>query len=104
MDYEANVWLVDAHTESYRGNNDIKTLHEEIVLCGRAGRRVKTGMICSRLDVVGLQHSRKLLNLFARQTIYDAALSRILLNELYYLLVDVFCLMSYFIIKVGTVE
>ena len=55
-------------------------------------------MIRCRLDVVGFEHGSQFFHLLARDAIDDAALSVVLLDELYYLAVDVLCLLPYLII------
>ena len=104
MNHKAHVGLVYSHTESNSGNDYVEALHQKVVLCCRACRRVETGMICRSLDIVGTQHCGQFFDLLARQTINDAALAGVLPYELNYLLVYILRLMPYLIIKVRTVE
>ena len=62
---ETHIRLVDTHTESYRCHNHIQFFHKEVVLCLGACLRVKSGMIGSSLDVVGLQNGCQLFHLLA---------------------------------------
>ena len=61
-------------------------------------------MIALGFDVVGLQHIGQILYLLTRQTIDDAALARVLLDETHNVLVDVLGLGTHLVVEVGTVE
>ena len=61
-------------------------------------------MVCGSLDVVCLQYGCQFLYLLSRQTVDDAALSRMLAYELDDILVHILRLRPYFIIKVGAIE
>ena len=98
MYYEAYIRFVNAHSEGYRSHDDVNALHEEVVLRLRTRSRVESGMIRCRLDVIGLEHGSQFFHLLARDAIDDATLSVMLLDELYYLSVDVLCLLPYLII------
>ena len=62
---KAHIGLVYAHSEGYRGADDINAFHEEIVLRLVSYGVVQAGMICCRLYVVGHQHFCQLLHLLA---------------------------------------
>ena len=104
MDDKAYVRLVDAHAEGDGSHDDVNLLHQEVVLCLRTQRRLKTGMVGGCLDIVGLQYFRQLLHLLARQTVDDAALAGVQLDEADDVLVDIDGLGTYLVIEVGTVE
>ena len=61
-------------------------------------------MIRSCRNIISLQNRSKFFHSLSRKTIYDSALPRMLFYELYYVLVYVLCLGSYFIIQIGTIE
>ena len=61
-------------------------------------------MIGRSLDVVGPQHGSQFFHLLARKAVNDAALPRILHDELDDLLVDVLGFLAHLIVEVGTVE
>ena len=104
VDYESHVRLVDAHAEGYCGHDDVDLVHDEIILCLRARRCVHTGVIGSCVDVVGSQYLGQFLNFPPREAVNDAALARVLLDELYDILVDILRLWPYFVVKVRAVE
>ena len=104
MDHEAHIRLVDTHTKGNGSHNHVDALHEEIILRGRTCSTIQSCMIGSSLDLVGTKHCRQLLHLLPGETIDDAALARILTDELHDLLVNLLRLRSYLIIQVRTVE
>ena len=104
MDHETHVGLVDTHTKGDGGNDNIDSLHKEVVLRLRAGSAVKTGMIGSRLDIISTEHLGQVLHLLARQAIDDATLAWMLLDKAHDILVNLLGLGTYLVIEVGTVE
>ena len=65
MNDEAHVGLVNTHSEGYRCNDDIDTLHEKVVLGLRARGTVKSRMIGGSFYFVGFQHLRKFFHFLA---------------------------------------
>ena len=104
MNHEAHIRLVDTHTEGDGSHNHVDALHEEIILCGRARSTIQSGMIRSRLDLIGAEHCRQFLHLLSGETIDNTALPRILSDELHDLLINLLRLRSYLIIQVRSVE
>ena len=104
MNNETHIGFVDTHTKGYCRHDNIYLLHQEIILSLGTRCSVKTGMIGSRLDIVGTEDIGKILHFLARETIYDSALSLMLADEADNVLIDVFCLRSHLIVEVGTVE
>ena len=107
VDDKTDVGFVDTHAKSNGSHDDVDVFLQEIVLRLTAGGRVETGMIGSRLDVVGTKHGGQFLHLLARKTVDDAALAGILPDELHDLHIGGIVaagLLSDFIIEVWTVE
>ena len=104
VDDIADVGFVDAHAESDGGNDDIDFLHKEVVLCLCADSGFHAGVIGSSRDVVGAEDFSKFLYFLTRQTINDARLAGIHLNEADNVAVDVLCLWTHLVVEVGTVE
>ena len=65
VDDEAHVGFVYAHAEGYGGNDDVELFAEELLLGLVAHRRVESGVVGCRLDVVCLQDFGKLLHLLS---------------------------------------
>ena len=103
VDYEADVGLVDAHTEGDGGHNHIGPFHQEIVLVCCAGGGVQAGVVGTRLDAVHIEQFCQLLYLLAAQAVDDAALAGIILYELYNLALGL-GLFADFIIEIRPVE
>ena len=101
---KANIRLVNAHSKSDGGDNDVDALHEEIVLRLRTRLRIKSGMISGGLYIIGLQDGSQLLHFLSREAIDDAALALVLLDELDDLLVDIGGLLPHFVIEIRTIE
>ena len=101
---ESHIRLVYTHAKRYSSHYNIYPFHQEVVLCSRAGCRIKTGMICRSLYIVSLQYRSKLLYLFSRQAIDDTALATVLTNELHDIPIYFCCLRTYLIIKVRSVK
>ena len=104
VDDEAHVGLVDAHAEGDGGHDDVDVLHQELVLGLSTGVRVETGVVGQGLDLVGTQDLGQLLHLFPRQTVDDAALIGVLLDELDDVLVNVLRLRAHLVVQVRTVK
>ena len=104
MDHEAHIRLINAHAKGDGSHDHIDVLHQEVILCLGTGRRIQTSMIGRCLDVVSLQDGRQFLHLLPRQTVNDAALPLMLLDELDNVLINILCLWTHLIIEVGSVE
>ena len=101
---EAYIWLVDTHTECYRGYDDIDIFHQEIILCLAPYDCIETGMVRRRFYIVGNKYSRQFFHLFSGKTIDDTALSCLCLDEFHYLLIHGIGLRTHFIVEVWTIE
>ena len=104
VDDEAHVGLVDAHAEGDGGHDDVDFLHQEVILRLCACGGVQSGVVALRLDVVGAQHLGQVFHLLARETVDDAALAGVLLDESHDILVDVLGLLPHLVVEVGAVE
>ena len=104
VDNEAHIGFVDTHTESDGSHDDVDTLHKEVILRLRARAAIQSGMIGSRLDIVGTQHVGQIFYLLARETVDDTALAGMLLDESHNILVNILRLGAHLIIEVRTVE
>ena len=81
MDDVAHIGLVDTHTEGDGRNNDIDTLHQEVVLIVGSRLGIHTCVVCQRLDTIGHKQLGQFLNLLAAQAVDDTTLARALLDE-----------------------
>ena len=104
VDDIAHVGLVDTHAEGDSGHDDGEPLHEEVVLCLTARHGVHAGMVGTGVDVVGTQHLGQLLHLTATQTVDDATLALVLLDEADDVLIHLLGLGAHLIIEVRAVE
>ena len=104
VDDKTHVGLVNTHAEGDGSHDDVNLLHQEVILCLRAQCRLQTCMVGSRLDVVSLQYLCQFLHLLTRQTVDDAALSRVLLDEFDDVLVHIHRLGAHLIVQVRAVE
>ena len=69
--HKPNVGFVDAHAKGDRGNDHIGLLHQEFVLVGLPGFRVKSGMIGQGFDAINLESIGKLFHFLPAQAIND---------------------------------
>ena len=76
VDDKAHIGLVDTHAKRDGSHNHIDILLQEIVLRLTARTRIESGMIGSRLDVIGTEHGGQFLHLLARETVDNATLAR----------------------------
>ena len=104
MDHEAHIRLVDTHTEGDGSHDHVDVLHQEVILCLGTGGRIESGMISRSLDVICSEDSRQLFHLLARETVDDAALAWVLLDELDDILIHILRLRTYLVIEVRTIK
>ena len=104
MDHETDIGFVNTHTKGNSRYDHIDVLHQEIILRLRSGGGIQSCMIGSGFDFIGFQDSRQFFHLLPRQAIDNAALARMLLNELDNILIHLLGLGTHLIIKVRTVE
>ena len=104
MNHKSDIWFVDAHSESYSCHYHIHFFEQESILVVGAGGRVHAGMV--REGSYGV-HSEELGEFFhfaTRQAVNDAAFARPLLDETYYIAVDISGFRANFVIKILAVE
>ena len=104
MDDKPHIGLVNTHTEGDGRHDNIDILAQEGILVCTAHRALHAGMIGQRLDVVETEHLGEFLHLFAAQTIDDARLSLVGLDELDDFTIHVFALGPHLVVEVGAVE
>ena len=69
---KSDVGLVDAHAESYGGDDNVDFFKQKGVLIFRACGSVETCMIWECLDVVDCQKFGEFFNFFAAETVDNA--------------------------------
>ncbi len=104
MDDISDIRLVYAHSESYRGHDDIHLFQQESVLVGRTRCGIHACMVWQHAYVVYFQKLGQLLHFLTAQAVYDARLSVAGLNILYDVTVNGRGLGAYLIIEIGPVE
>ena len=107
VDDKAHVGFVDAHAESDGGHDDIHLLGEEFVLVFGSHFAVQSRVVGQGFDAVDDQQLGQVFHFLACQTIDDAALVGILLDEADNLLVELHSIGgfgSHLIIEIGAVE
>jgi hypothetical protein len=93
MQHKAHVRLVDTHAEGDGRDHDDAVLLQENILVTRTRLGLHAGVIGQRLDAVLPQEIRQLLGLAPRRAIDDAALARMIFDEIRNLLAAAdFCL------------
>ena len=103
VNHIAHVGLVDTHTEGNRSDNNIDTLHEEVILILGACGGIHTGMIGTGFDAVCHQEFGQLLDLLAAEAVDDTALSLVLLDVEDDIVVHV-ALGANFVVEIRAVE
>ena len=78
MNDEANVRLVDAHTEGNGRHNDVHILHQELVLDFAALSAVHARVVGQRLHPIDAERICDLFHLFPAETVNNAALAYVL--------------------------
>ena len=104
MDNKTHIRLVDTHTKCNGGYNDIDAFHEEIVLGLWACCAIKTCMIRSRFNIIGLENFGKFFHLFTWKTIDNATLSLVLTNEFDDLFIHIIRLWAYFVVEICPIK
>ena len=104
VNHETHIRFVNTHSESYRSHNHVDFLHKELVLILTTCLAVETGMVRQCLDSVNLKSFSEFLNFFTAKCVNDSRFSRIVFDIFYNVFYNIFCLGSYLIIKIRTVE
>ena len=104
MNDEAHIRFVDSHTKGDGGYDNINFLHQKVVLRLRAQCGFQSCMVRCGLDVVSLQNLSQFLHLLTRQTIDNTTLTRMLLDKLDNILVDVLRFGAYLVIEIRAIE
>ena len=103
VDDKADVRLVDSHSESNGGHDDIDLLHQELVLVVGPGFGVQAGVVRKGLDAVDGKHLGHFLHLFTTEAVDDAAFAGVLADEADDVLLRLH-FVPHFVIEIGPVE
>ena len=98
MDDKPYVRLVNSHTKRNGGYDDVNLFEKESVLIGCAGETVHAGVVWERLYVIDTKHLGQFLNFLAAEAIDNAAFACVVLDESYYITVNIGSLGSDFVI------
>ena len=104
VDDVSHIGLINSHSKCDSSYNYVDLFHQEIVLILRSRCRIHTCMISTGIDPVGLKYLSKLFYLLPAQAINDARLFRIVLDELYDVLIYILSFRTYLVIQIRTVE
>ncbi len=104
MDDISYVGFIYSHPEGDGGNNNISLFHQESILVVAPVHGIHARMIWQSPDIVGLQYLGKIIHFFTAQAIDDTRFPPLREDEFDYLPIDMFCFISYFVMKVGTIE
>ena len=76
-----DVRAIDAHAERHRSDNEIAALLRELILCPAAVLFFEPGVIRQRLDPLALQKCVGVLDILSPQTIDDARLAGVAVDD-----------------------
>ncbi len=106
MNNKTDIRLVNTHTKSYGGYNNLYIFIQKLVLPVGPKLGVKAGMVSNSLNIIGHQYFSQLLSCFTVKRINNTAFVHVLANKAYHTFYGLlfFNLGLYFVIQVGAVK
>ena len=103
MQYKANIWLVDTHTEGNGRDNDVAIFIEEGILVLHTFASFQSRMVGQGIYSVHLQLLGKVLNLLTWQTIDDRTFALVGLEQLGNVSVDI-AFGAYLVVEIRAIK